>query len=147
MDVEIKLEGFKELARELRDMPEKIGRNVLRAAVNAGATAVRREVQTRAPVDTGRLRRSIYQRQVREQSNLQRQVFHVGVRSGVRRNEDGSKDRSRDAWYWRFIEFGTVKLPARPFLRPAFESRQTEAIEAMRRRLKERIERFRVQGR
>lgn len=28
----------------------------------------------------------------------------------------------RDAYYWRFVESGTVRMPARPFVRPAREA-------------------------
>jgi HK97 gp10 family phage protein len=34
--------------------------------------------------------------------------------------------------YWWLVEFGTSKMPARPFLRPAFERKKAEAIEVIR---------------
>jgi HK97 gp10 family phage protein len=36
----------------------------------------------------------------------------------------------RDAYYWFFVEFGTARTPARPFLRPAFDSLKDQAIAA-----------------
>ena len=33
-----------------------------------------------------------------------------------------------DPFYWRFQEFGTTKMKARPFLSPAAESKGNEAI-------------------
>ena len=53
---------------------------------------------------------------------------------------EGPGNLSQDAWYWRFVEFGTVKMPARPFLRPAFEGKKREAVQAIKTRLSERIE-------
>lgn len=147
MDVKIKLEGFDVLARELRELPERIAKNALRAAVNAGASEVRKEVRLRAPVDTGRLRRAVYQKQIGEASSLYRQVYVVGVRSGARRGKDGTKNRSQDAFYWRFLEFGTRYIAARPFLRPAFEAQKRAAIDAMAKKLRERIARYRTLGR
>jgi hypothetical protein len=38
------------------------------------------------------------------------------------------------------VEFGTRKMAARPFLRPALESRRREAVDAIKERLTERIE-------
>jgi hypothetical protein len=38
------------------------------------------------------------------------------------------------------VEFGTRKMAARPFLRPALESRRREAVEAIKGRLAQRIE-------
>lgn len=145
MNVEIKCEGFQALARELREMPDNIAKNALRAAVNAGATEVRKEVRLRAPVRTGRLRRAVYQKQIRELSSLYRQVFFVSIRSGPK-VVNGAKDRSRDAFYWRFLEFGTRYIAARPFLRPAFEAQKRAAIDAMAQKLRERIARFKVTG-
>ena len=46
----------------------------------------------------------------------------------------------QDAWYWRFVEFGTRKMAARPFLRPALESRRRQAVDAIKQRLTQRIE-------
>jgi len=35
------------------------------------------------------------------------------------------------AYYWRFLEFGTRKMRAKPFLTPAAEARGPEAAQAM----------------
>ena len=40
----------------------------------------------------------------------------------------GDKDNpGGDTWYWRLIEFGTVKMPAKPFMRPAIAAKEQEA--------------------
>lgn len=46
-----------------------------------------------------------------------------------------------DLFYFRFIEFGTVKMAAKPFLRPAFDSQKGAAVEKMAEILRKRIER------
>ena len=46
---------------------------------------------------------------------------------------------SQDAFYARFVEFGTVKMAARPFLRPAFEAKKGEAVDAIKVYLERRI--------
>ena len=33
----------------------------------------------------------------------------------------------RDPFYWRFVEFGTSKMPARPFMRTAFATEKEHA--------------------
>lgn len=55
-----------------------------------------------APVDTGRLRDSI------------RQVEPGGISMG-------------DAFWWRFLEYGTVKMSPRPFVIPAMKRIRTPA--------------------
>ena len=44
------------------------------------------------------------------------------------------------AYYWRFLEFGTSKLSAKPFLRPAFEAKKDAAVDAIKAKLAEAIE-------
>ena len=39
----------------------------------------------------------------------------------------GKDNPGGDTFYWRFVEFGTEKTPARPFLRPALERNVTKA--------------------
>lgn len=46
------------------------------------------------------------------------QTYKTG---GDKRNPGG------DTWYWRLVEFGTEKVPARPFMRPAMEQSMGEA--------------------
>ncbi len=48
-----------------------------------------------------------------------------------------------NAFYGRFLEFGTAKMAARPFLRPAFDARSGEALGIFMDRLRENIERAR----
>jgi HK97 gp10 family phage protein len=145
----VEIQGLKELNKALRELPERIARNVLRASVSAGAAEIRKEVKAKAPVYTGpvsaghpppgTLKRAVYQKQARQLSSLIRQVFIVGVRTGGRKKD--KKGRSLDAYYWRFVEFGTEKMAARPFMRPAFEAKKNAAIEAIRSYMAERIPR------
>ena len=144
--------GLSELSAALRELPQRIGRNVLRGSVAAAAAVVRAEARNKAPVATGdvaqghpppgTLRRAIYQKQIRELSDSGRQVFFVGVRQGKKYRHQGKKgDKSQDAYYWRFVEFGTSKMAARPFLRPAFEQSKMAAVERMKNYMAERIAR------
>jgi HK97 gp10 family phage protein len=146
-----KVEGLAELARALRELPEKVAKNGLRVSVYAGAKVVRDEARIRAPraaqslganqPPPGTLRRSVIMKQIPELSSLTRQTFFVTVRHGKKYRKQGKKGNlSQDAWYWRFVEFGTRKMRARPFLRPALEAKRREAVQAMKDRLSERIE-------
>lgn len=139
-DTFLELKGFKELAAAMRELPERVAKNALRSAVGAGAAEIRKEAKLHAPVDSGRLKTSIYQKQIREPSGQYKQVFFVGARNGPKRKKGGTKDYSQSAWYWRFVEFGTAKMAASPFLRPAFESKKEAAIDAIGKKLDERIQ-------
>ncbi|MFC5524018.1 HK97-gp10 family putative phage morphogenesis protein [Polaromonas jejuensis] len=142
--------GLKELQAALKELPDRIAKNVLRGSVNAGASVITNEVQTRAPVYTGEvsqghpppgtLKRAVYQKQIRELSGQLKQTFYVGVRKGKQYQKQGKKGNlSQDAWYAKFVEFGTSKMAARPFMRPAFEAKKSEAVEAIKAYLEKRI--------
>lgn len=36
-----------------------------------------------------------------------------------------------DTWYWRLLEFGTRKMRARPFMRPAFDNHQASVLSSI----------------
>lgn len=147
----MQLEGFKELAAALRELPARVARNGLRAAVNAGAGVVKKQAIAGAPVDTGALRANFYQKQIREQSGPMQQTFYVGVRKGVAKYANTKANKRvgiagttyKDAgstFYWRFLEFGTSKMAPQPFLRPAFETQKENAVKAIGEKLDERIQ-------
>lgn len=142
--------GLKELQAALKELPQRIGKNVLRGAVAAGAAVIRKEAQVHAPVYTGSvtkghpppgtLKRSIVQKQIQEQSSLFRQVFYVSVRQGKKYRTQGKKgDLSQDAYYAARVEWGTVKMSARPFMRPAWEAKKEAAMQALKDYLAKRI--------
>jgi HK97 gp10 family phage protein len=146
-----KIEGLAELGKVLRELPERVARNGLRVSVYAGAKVVRDEARARAPKAAqslgpnqpppGTLKRSVIMKHIPELSSLTRQTFFVTVRHGKKYRKQGKKGNlSQDAWYWRFVEFGTRKMRARSFLRPALEAKRREAGQAMKDRLSERIE-------
>lgn len=132
--MKVQIDGLKELEQKLLQMSPKLAKNGLRAAVAAGSRVIANEAKKNVPVDTGVLRRAIFMKQIREESGNSKQTFYVGVRKGK-----GERKKNRDGWYFHMVEFGTKKMAARPFLRPAFESRRVEAAEVIKRRLAERI--------
>lgn len=136
-DIDFTVLGLDELSKKLKEMPVKLARNGLRAAVNAGAEVIRKDAMTRVPVLTGRLKKALYKKQIREKSSASQQTFFVGVRNGKK-----YKKADKDAYYWRFLEFGTSKLPAKPFLRPAFDSKKNQAVTEIAKKLKERIDKY-----
>lgn len=136
----VKIEGLKELQDKLRTLAPNVARNGLRAAVSAAAADVRNEARALAPVDTGEMRRDIQIKRERASTTF-RAIYSVFVRSGKKSRLAGKgRDVQKDSYYWRFVEFGTSKMAARPFLRPAFERTKQQAVEKIKAKLIERIE-------
>jgi HK97 gp10 family phage protein len=145
------ISGLKELNDALTELPERIAKNALSASVYAAAKIIRDEAKSQAPVHTGAvseghppagtLKRSIIMKHISEKSSKYNQTFYVLVRHGKKYQRQGKKGNlSQDAFYWRFIEFGTANMPAKPFMRPAFETQKTAAVEALKNKLASRIE-------
>ena len=125
--VSVQVRGLPELREELRALPDKLRRRALRNALAAGARIVRDEARRAAPVLNNSLR-APYRKpgtvraaiSVRT-SKQARRAGDVGVFVNVRPARKGARGaRSKDdPFYWRFLEFGTVKMRAMPFLQPA----------------------------
>lgn len=127
------------------------GESALRAAGVAGAKLFQEEAQLRVSVKTGRIKKNIIIKRAEEKSDgNKRQTYLVLVRkgSGSFGNTKANRRQNRvgktyatdgDAFYWKFLEFGTSKMPARPFIRPAYESQRARSIDVMKARLWEKI--------
>lgn len=138
----VRVEGMSDIARNLKLLPEKLQAMHLKRAVASGAILVRNEARSRVPVDTGVLRKSVITKYANEQSSRQKKTYIVTVRRGKKyqrvKAKRGGKtvEINMDAFYWRFVEFGTQKMAPQPFMRPAFEQRKRDALEAVSAKLR-----------
>jgi HK97 gp10 family phage protein len=155
-DVEIRIDGLSALIDDLKRFPEELRLKEVKAGVQAGAEVVRAAAAARAPVlkvpdarrIRGNLQRNIVKRIVENDPFMIR--ASVGVRKLTGKQVAALKRRARakgaastsDAFYWRFPEFGTSKMPAQPFLRPAFDDNVDRIIDAFTERLNAGIDRL-----
>ena len=125
----VRIEGLDELKRKLSEVPKAMRKRVLRNALAAGAREVRDVAKRNAPVLTlGTSLKAPYRKpgtvkqaiRVRT-SKADRRAGDVGVFVNVRPAKSGQRGAKNpnDPFYWRFLEFGTKKMPARPFLQRA----------------------------
>lgn len=137
------LTGFKELAASLKALGPRLGKNGLRAATSAGAAVIRNEARNLAPVDTGEMKKDIQIKREREVrgGELVTARYSVYTRGGKRSRLAGkARNIHKDSFYWKFIEFGTAKMGAQPFMVPAFETKKETAVDAIGEKLDERIQ-------
>ena len=136
-----RIAGLSDLAAALRELPLRIGRNVLRRAVSSAAAVIRDEARQRAPVLTGEMKRDIQIKRERVRTDVIA-LYSVFVRAGKKSRLAGKgRNVDKDSYYWRFVEFGTSKMAAHPFMRPAFETKKMAAVEAIKASLTEGIPR------
>jgi HK97 gp10 family phage protein len=130
IDTKLDFSGIFDISEDLKALSKAENRKVLRDATRAAATVFRDEAKQRAPRKTGRLARNIVVATLRDNDG--------GITSGVHvrgtNPRTGASDQtlktgaSNNAFYWRFLEFGTSKMPPIPFIRPAYESKEDEAV-------------------
>ncbi len=126
MAEKFKTQGLSELKKALKQFPENVERRILRSMAMAGAQVVVKKARNNVPVDSGGLKKGIIRRSKKGPKAPGRVVVSVGPRS--------------DVFYGMYFEFGTSKIPADPWLRPALDSSPAEIMEAMRLRGLKRID-------
>lgn len=104
-----KIHGMDDLKRKLVALETGMQARVLKNALTAGALPIQNEAKILAPYETGTLRRSIHTEIVMHGAD--RIVAEIGT----------------DVDYAPHQEFGTRKMAAHPFLRPAFDTKLPEA--------------------
>ena len=130
------VEGFEQLNAALRSVGNRAGGLVLEKAAEAGAQVIAEEARRLAPRRTGALAEGITIEPARIQNG--RAQINVGF--------------SKRTWYGRLVELGhyvrrakkgqknTSKfVPPHPFLRPAFDSKAAEAVDAVEKSLKAQL--------
>jgi len=136
-NIKVKIEGLEQVKDRLKGLGPQISSKVLGRAVGSGARIIRNAARARVPVDTGVLRNSIYSARIRELSSPEQVTYFVGSRKGKR-----YQAKQADGWYFHMVEFGTVKMPAQPFMRPAFETYKNSAEEEIKKQLLRGVEKY-----
>ena len=121
------LHGEELLRARIRMLQAKV-KSALEEATTAGAEVVRDEARTLAPrrayeTDAGHL----------ADNSLVQVVKSTPTTCKVRVGP------GKAHFYGRFLETGTIKMAARPFLRPALDSKVDEAIKTMAHVLKREL--------
>lgn len=153
-----KLDGLEKTVAALRALPAELASKnggPIRRALYAGAKVMRDDAQSRAPVDTGNLKANVFIYRDRDpQRSGATERYLIGVRTkrghrariarsrlNTRLGRVGARFRLKgDAYYWHFVEFGTQKSKAQPFLRPAFESHKSETVSTFSAKLARDVE-------
>ena len=137
----VTVENGDALKSVLNDLDEIATESVLRQAAVAGARVIHAEVKLRAPVDKG-----IYEgKQSKRPFGFLRENIIIAYDKEL--SVPGSLASylvtwSKDAFYGRFLEFGTSKMAAQPFLRPGFEAKRKAAADAVGDVIQEKAKEF-----
>ena len=118
---EIELQGMQELLNSLTELGRRGSRIENKALLAAAKPILDEATSTSAFNDvSGEGRAGLKISRVRSKGDTKHVL--IGIEKG---------DIS-EIFYMKFLEFGTSKMPARPFLQPAYESKKGEAIRILK---------------
>lgn len=143
--VTVRVEGLKELQKAMQSLGRKTSNRIAVKAMRKGGAVVRDKARMLAPVlkesvpqrRAGTLRKSIQSRtKVGKNGRTDTYIWvkKLSTKQVLKFKEKSGKSSAYnplDPFYWRFIEFGTSKMPARPFMQPAFQQSKEQAAQAI----------------
>ncbi len=109
----VQITGDKQLEKVFDQFEVNLRKKIARKAIRKAAKPVRDTAIARAPVDTGLLKKSI---KVRAMKRSRKNKHTVAVRVVT-----GEGFFKGEAFYGGFLEYGTTRMRARPFMRPAHD--------------------------
>lgn len=143
MDMSFKISDPDKVLDKLVALPKKFKNKVARKALRQAMNIVRDAARANAAaLDNPETELNIAKFIVTaENSRLGRRNNGVAMRVGVM---GGARPLSGDPppspWYWRFVEFGTAKQPAQPFMRNAFEQNIPQVVDKLMSELKKGLD-------
>lgn len=148
----VEIRGLAELHKTLQELPAKIERNVLRGGLRAGAKVMEAEASRLCPEGLPTMdsvKRGARQGELKRSIRVTMRASKSAVRAQI-------KAGNKVAWYAHLVEFGTARhwikpksrkslfvaglfkevidhpgARPKPFMRPAFDSKWRQAIDAM----------------
>jgi HK97 gp10 family phage protein len=143
-----KIAGADKAVAILKSLSPKLQRKYLARAMRKGATIVRIAAQNNAKrFDDPKTKNQVWKEiVVRSNSRLARQnggiALSVGVKGGAQYYKNNKANRAAQrvgqsyegagkVYYWRFLELGTQKMKAQPFMQPALADNAEKATDAI----------------
>jgi len=133
----IELTGDKSLARELKKLPERASKKVLRPSIKFALTPVVKQAKQNVPVEYGFLKQEIDKK-----VSATKAWGKVYVKPATYTNE---KDlRKKPANYAHLVEFGTKEVKATNFMRGALGQKKKEAVERMAQKVRQNLNKLKA---
>ena len=137
--------GMSEISRKMKAIGDRAANNAARRSARQGANIIRDAARANAArldnwLTPENISKNITTKGVRKRTEqaIGGVMMRVGVLGGARDMSkygeikgSGKGNPGGDTFYWRFLEFGTSKMAARPFMRPAMNAKADAAYNAV----------------
>lgn len=159
MTVSFTIKGLDAAIAKMKALPRELRAKGAKAAGRKGANVIAKAVKANArKVDRPETPNNIANNvKVQFASKTFRRtgdiMFRVGIAGGAKLYSNTSDNRRKrrvgkkyntggETFYWRFLEFGTQKMQAKPFMRPAMDASVGPATEAVVKELNKQIDKL-----
>lgn len=123
------IEGLEELYKTLSKLDDLAATKALNRGMTRGAAALRSQARRNAKaVDDPSTPEAIYKNITSRRWRVKKGKKYLGASIGVMAG-DG---KGGDTYYWRFLEFGTKKMAAKPFLEPALKQSKEKVLTSIK---------------
>ena len=116
---ECELTGMQELLNRLENLERK-GQSKENKAVKKASEVLQQEIIKNAPEDTGNLKENI-------------DVSKIKIKNETKYVEVGTEN---EGFYAKFLEFGTTKMDADPFMSRSFETKKNEIQDTIKKEIR-----------
>lgn len=132
--LEVDVQGFEKAINNLKKVGQEIRRKSIRNALLTSANVFKKEVIKNAsqldnPDTPEKIAANIATKFDGKYYKTSKNIkYSVGVRGGATSKKSNESNKGGNTFYWRFLEFGTKNMPAKPFFSRAFYSKANEAM-------------------
>ena len=130
--VTVHVEGLRELGEKMRLLDAKVSTRLATRATGKAANVIKKlakqKIQSNPSIDTGSLLNSVIVKKIpKSQTSLTSEhIVTVRGRGKPKINKKGVKQAQ--APHASLVEYGTVKMKAEPYMRPAFDNGKAGAL-------------------
>lgn len=139
--IQTEIKGLEQVLRNFHALADNMKKKHARTAGRKAMRSVQKTAKANAKrIDDPKTAEKIYQNIViraGRRANRNAIVTRVGVLGGAKASAEavgelkgeGKKNRGGDTFYWRFVEFGTARSKAYPFMRTALSQNANQVFD------------------
>lgn len=132
---DVKLEGFRELDKQLATLGVRAEKRVVKTAIRKASEIIHREIVARTPVDTGRLKAALSKVRGILRSLKKSKQGNVGTGVFLPRRKALGIAEDATFYYPAAVEYGTKDRAGTHFVRSAVEAKTQEYLAMLRKEL------------